>query len=371
MKRKLIIIGVGLAIIIAGYVLSQALAGMEENPPSMVEATDGKYAKSVRVEYGDYPTELTAYGRLKARDKIEIFSEVTGAVLRSDPEFEEGVYFAKGDAMLKIDAEESRLNLYSQKSDFLNILTSIMPDIKSDFPASYTAWKEYLEQYEIKEPIREIPEADSPKEKYFLASRMVYKTFYAIKNMELRLSKHIIRAPFDGYVTLSFAEPGALVRTGQKLGEFTATGVYELRLPVATDHAGFINPGNKVAAGAEGLPRTIEGRVVRINRSIDPNTQTVNIYARLSGQGLKDGMYMKTRISGARLDSVFRIPRHALINNNYIYIIRDSSLTREAIEVIRMGETAAYIRGLRPGATAVVEPLVGATPGIKVIPVFE
>jgi multidrug efflux pump subunit AcrA (membrane-fusion protein) len=371
MKRKLVIIGIGLAIIIAGYVLSQTLAGMEEKPPSMVEAVNERYANSVVVQYGNYPSTVTAYGRLRAKNMIEVYSEVTGTLIGGDPEFEEGVYFEKGEVMLEIDSEETRLNLYSTKSDFLSILTSIMPDIKSDFPATFPAWREYLENYEIKNPIEEIPGAKSAKEKYFLAARQVYKTYYAIKNMELRLRKHKIRAPFDGYVTLSFGEPGALVRTGQKLGEFAGAGVYELQMPVAAGQAGFINPGNRVRVSAEGLPRSIEGRVVRINRSIDAATQTVNIYAKVSGSGLKNGMYMKAEIYGATLDSVFKLPRRALVERNFINLVRDSSLVRQSIDPVRLGETNAFLRGVRPGDTAIIEPLVDAAPGARVIPIFE
>ncbi|MFP4528850.1 MAG: efflux RND transporter periplasmic adaptor subunit [Candidatus Kapaibacterium sp.] len=371
MKRKIIIAAIGIAIIALGYLLMRWFASMAEKPPALVEERAAKYVSVRIVEYESYPSVVTAYGRLSARNTIEVFSEVSGILLESGTQFEEGVSFGKGQPMIRIDAEEARLNLYSTKSDFLTVLTSIMPDIKSDFPKSFPHWNEYLQNFEIKEPIADLPEPRSPQEKYFLASRAVFKSFYAIKNLELRLDKYIIRAPFAGSVTMSMIEPGMLIRPGQKLGEFSGSDRYELRLPAPAAEARFVGVGDPVVATVGDMPAKWNGRVGRVNRKIDPTTQTLNIFAEISGENLREGMYMRAEIKGIRLDSVLRVPRRALVNNNYIYIARDSALYEESIELVRMDESSAFIRGVRPGDTVITEPIVGASPGMAVIPVFE
>lgn len=71
--------------------------------------------------------------------------------------------------------------------------------------------------------------------------------------MEETLGRYRITAPFDGQVTLSAINPGTLVRTGQKIGEFAAPGRYELEVSVGLRDAGFLEPGSIVMLSSEDI----------------------------------------------------------------------------------------------------------------------
>ncbi len=367
-------LGIGLlalAIIALAVVIMMVFSGMKKEPEVKEYIPPVKYAKTKGAKYENHNINVVAYGRLIAKDKIEVFSEVQGILDRTYPEFKIGNNFSKGSLLLKIDDRETVLNLKSQKSDFLNALTRLLPDMKNDFPSSYPKWEKYLAIFEIEGETEELPEPANSKEKYFIASRNLFKLYYTIKNLELRLSKHNIKAPFAGTVTMNMVEPGTLIRPGMKLGEFSGMGLYELELSVNRDEANYLRNGIMATVYEPESGNTWKGKITRISNSIDPATQTVKVFIQLSGNELKDGLYLRADIRGGEIDSAVRIPRRALINNKYVNIIRDTLLDRSEVIPILQSENEAYIRGVEPGTVLITEPLIDMPLGSVVKPLED
>lgn len=372
MNRQRIFSFLGFVAIIAlAFFIFKAMTSKKPKPPDVKAFSALKYANSGIAEYQEHEPEIEAFGRLHALNSIEVFSEVGGKMTLSSGRFKVGNLFSRGDIMIQIDPEEAEINLLSLKSEFLNLLTSIMPDIKADFPSEYNKWSSYLEKYDIKKTLAELPEYSSAKEKYFLASRKIFQNYYNVKNAELRMDKHIIRAPFDGIVTESMIEPGTIVRIGQKLGKFSGTGQFELELTYSADDIKLLREGMTVIIEHNDSGAEFEGRIARIARSIDPATQTVKAYVYLSGQGLKEGMYLRAVTRGSKLPASIALPRAALVNNSHVYLIKNGTLVSSDIEIIKIGNDLVYLTGIAPGDTIVSEPLVNPEIGMKIEPVFN
>ncbi|MFH1052240.1 MAG: HlyD family efflux transporter periplasmic adaptor subunit [bacterium] len=371
MKSKIKMVLIAIVIIALGIVTFKYFSGMKKapEPKKIFDAT--KYVISDRIEYSTHTAEITAYGRLKSYDKIEVYSEVSGNVMENNPRFKVGNYFALGKAMVVVDDEETRFNLYSQKSDFLNILTRMLPDIKADFPESFSIWNKYLEDFEIEKEMQVLPSIKSSKEKYFLAARNIYKLYYAIKNLEVRLSKYRIKAPFSGVVTQSMIETGTSVRIGQKLGEFSGTNNYELELSITVQEMNYVSLGCSVDVYLEGSDKHWRGSVVRISEHIDPTSQMKLVYVNLSGAGLSDGMYLKGVINGKDIDNSFEMPRKALVNNKFVFIVKDNVLEQIEVNVLKVNEKSILLKGPARSTIIVIEPLVNVPVGQKVKPVFK
>jgi membrane fusion protein (multidrug efflux system) len=56
-----------------------------------------------------------------------------------------------------------------------------MPDLKIDYPESFAQWQEYLDRFELEQPIAAFPTPINKQEKYFIASRNLYNQYYSIK----------------------------------------------------------------------------------------------------------------------------------------------------------------------------------------------
>ena len=329
-------------------------------------------APYLTVKNGSYPIIIDGSGQVKAKNRIEIFSEVNGVMQSTDKEFREGVYFKKGDVMIKVDDSEYSASLYSKKSDFENLITVLLPDIKLEFPDQFDKWYNYLISLDIEKPIKELPEVSSQKEKFFITGRKIYSTYYTIKNMETRLGKYTIKAPFNGVVTVSNVNPGMLIRPGQKIGVFSNNDVFETEISIKAVDAGYISIGDKALIKPQEKGSVIKGKVTRINPAIDINTQTVTVFIESRDKRLKEGMFVNAEIECGKMNNVYEIPRRLLINDKFIYTINDdSTLTKKEIDAVRYLTKTVLTSGLADGTKIVSRNITGIFPGMKVKPVKE
>ncbi|MFA7325879.1 MAG: HlyD family efflux transporter periplasmic adaptor subunit [Candidatus Kapaibacterium sp.] len=363
MKKNHLVIIISVVIIVVGAIVAKIMIDNKPKPTPPKKLETVRYAKMDEVKYDEYSVNINATGTVRAKDKIDIYSEVQGIYDPTGKPFREGISFSKGEVMLSIDKREAEFTLKTQKSDLMNSIASLMADFKTDFPQSFEKWNDYLSNFDIEKNIKEFPKPNSDKEKYFLTIRKIYSQYYNIKNQEVRLSKFEIVAPFNGTVTMSAIEPGALVRPAAKIGEFSGRGLYEVTFSVSSSDLNYVKIGSSVDVIHN--ENKTAGRVVRISDRIDPTTQSVNVFVQVSSADFKDGMYVNGRVDGNKVTNVYKIPREAIINNTEIYTMKDGKLALENIDLVFVGKNFAYIRGLDAGKTVIVESLANVKLGTK------
>lgn len=367
MNRKILIsVGGFLLLVLLAFVVFKVMTSKKPKESQIKEFLAVKYVNTQIAEYKDYNAQITATGRVVSDKNIDIYSEVNGIMDLKYDRFKVGNSFKKGDIMIKLNDEESRLSYLAQKSEFLSLLTSIISDLKIDYPQAFDKWNKYISDYSIESNLKDLPQVNNDKEKFFLASRKVFQTFYNIKTLETRLDKYIITAPVNGMVVESLVDPGTLVRVNQKLGRFATSGNHEIEFTVSLDYAGLIRVGSGFTANSDDGQYKYSGRITRISQSIDPGTQTIKMYGSISGGELFDGMYLKADLNGDILNNVLMIQRKAIINNKYIYYIDNGKLAQKEIELVKSSENIAYIRGVDQGTEIINEPIVDAIIGMKV-----
>ncbi|MEZ4951456.1 MAG: HlyD family efflux transporter periplasmic adaptor subunit [Saprospiraceae bacterium] len=366
--RRLSLVG-ALLVLFGGIMASRYLSQQKAPPAKKPEAvTPTRKVEVKKVENGTVNTTVDVQGKVIAYDKIDLFSEVGGTLIGTGKPFKVGSYFKKGELMLQLDLEEARLNLYSQKSNLLNAISQMMPDLKIDYPESFPDWQSYIENFDIEGSIKSFPEPKSKREKYLVASRNLLSQFYSIKSAEERLSKYKIYAPFSGVLTATSIQHGALVRQGQKLGELMSTGSYELEATVPLSDMKFLGVGNKVTLSSPDIAGTWTGTVKRVSDQIDPATQSIKVYIGVSGSNLKEGMYLSGKVASTNIADSYSLPRKLLVNENEIYVVQtDSTLTLKEVEIEKLTANEVVIKGLENGTLILNQSPIGAYPGEKVI----
>ncbi len=352
-----------LALAVGGaYLLSQLKAPPARNPA--IDQT--KVVDTMLVHNRSLSAPLSIQGELVAFDKIDVFSEVSGTLVETERPFKVGSYFPEGSILIKVDPEEARLNLFSQKSNLLNAITQLMPDLKIDYPDSYRQYLDYINRFELEQPIPPLPEPGSKQEKFFIASRNIYAQYYTIKSAEERLSKYVLYAPFSGVVTAASINPGALVRSGQKLGELMRTGNYELEVTVPLRELSYIRPGYAVQLYSDDIEGNWTGRVKRISDQVDPGTQTVKIFIGVSGKRLREGMYLKGEVAGSRIPEAMAIPKNLLEDQKTVFLVQDSLFRKREVLVVKEDTEQVIVRGLKDGEVLLATQLPDAYDGMKV-----
>lgn len=364
MRRIGIVLGV--LFVIGAYAIAMKLMQEKPAPPRKEEAKVVPTVGVIPATVESVPTTLEVQGELVAFDKIDIFSEVTGSLLSTSRPFKVGTYFPNGSVLIKIDDSEARLALLAQKSSLLNAITQLMPDLKIDYPESFSQWETYLDGFDPEAGITPLPKPLNDQEKFFIASRNLYTQYYNIKSQEERLSKYTIKAPFGGVITQTSINSGAVVRAGQKLGELMNTGNYELQATVSLSDLKYIQPGNTVTLSSGDVEGEWAGRIKRINNQVDPGTQTVKVFISVNGKGLREGMYLRGDIAASQIENAVRIPRDLLIGQESVYLVRDGVLELMPVQVVKITPEHAIVRGLSDGAPLLDEVFPNAFDGMKV-----
>lgn len=365
MVRKVIGIVLGLALLAGtGYMAKKQIDNNKR--PVRVAPKTIKTVYTTSVINIDIPIILKNNGNIVASRKVELFSEVQGISKETSLPFKAGQYYRKGQVLMDIDSREFYTSLLAQRSTLFDLITGMMPDLRFDYPESFKNWEAYLKNFDLEKTLAPLPEPVSDKEKYFVNGRQVVTTYYGIKNLEERYSKYKIVAPFSGILTESLVNPGTLIRSGQKLGEFVSMNDFELEVNVNEQFMKILKIGEPVGLFDLTGERSWTGTVRRVNGRIDQNTQTVQVFIGVSGEGLIEGMYLEASIKARSENGVIEIPRSLLINGSEVFVVEDDKLAIKTVNPVHFTDKTAIIRGLADGTQLVDRPVPGAYSGMLV-----
>lgn len=356
---------VAVIIVVAGIVIGRLLGSGKSQQEERAVPKRGNQIPVTEITNGRVQRVIRMSGKVEAVKKIEIYAEVSGVFVDGSKPFREGRRFEKGEIMLRIEDSVYRNTVLAEKSSLLNELTLLMPDLLIDFPDHAGPWKKYLEDFSIDKPLRSLPPAPNDRLRNYVAARNIYTKFFAVRSMEETLAKYSILAPFNGVVTVSDANPGILVRNGQKLGEFAATTTFELELSAPVREAGFIRRGDRIVLRSDDFEGSLKAVVTRVNEAIDPDTQTVGVYVLLDDSRLKDGMYLSALLN-VPVENAAVIARELLDTENRVYALRDSVVILLPVEVISVDGKAAIVRGIPDGTPIIAEPVEGIFSGMVI-----
>ena len=364
--RKLIISAVaGGIIILASLYFAGMIAGSKDNR----RPQSPKVVKTVfvdTVKNGTVPLVVPANGNLKAKRRVELYSEVQGVFRPGSKLFRTGQEYMAGQTLIRIDADEYYASVQSAKSSLYNLLTSIMPDLRMDYPEIYPKWQDYLNSFDLEKTTTPLPEMGSEKEKFFITGRQIISNYYTVKNLEQRLSKYTISAPFNGVLTEALVTEGTLIRSGQKLGEFINTGEYELEVSVSKTYGDFLKVGKEVELYNLDKTNKYVGKVTRVNGKVDLGSQTITVSIEVDGEDLKEGQYLEASLEAREEPNAIEINRSLLLDNDQIFVVKDSILDLMYVDPIYFTDKTVVLKNVPDGEVIVSKPLSGAYAGMLV-----
>lgn len=364
--RQYIIIGFGVLILVGAYFGMKKISGNKSaRKPKVEKVINTAFVE--KVQNGSVPITIIENGRLVAKRKMDLFSEVQGVMQVTNKEFKPGSRFNKGEVLVKIKNNDYYANLQAQKSVLQNLITSILPDLRLDYPEAYKKWDAYLQKFDINKPIANLPSTNSDKEKFFITGKNIYTTYYNTKNLELIYAKYNIAAPFTGILTESAVNPGTVIRPGQRLGEFIDPTVFEMQVAISQSLITSISVG-KIVNIRQPKNNTFSwnGIITRINGKVDPTTQTVQVFIELKGDKLKEGMFLEAHIPGKEVINSFEVNRRLLVNESALYVVSDSILKLVPVEILHKTQNTAIVNGLSNEDQLITKMIPGAYEGMKV-----
>ena len=195
-----------------------------------------------------------------------------------------------------------------------------------------------------------------------------------VASAEKNLGNATIRAPFAGVVSEKSVNPGDIVAPGAAL--FTIIDPRSLRLEasVPTSALGDVRVGAPVSFSVNGFPdRTLEGRIIRVNPAVDPQTRQVRLLASVPNDGgqLVAGLFVEGRVDAQKRVGVL-VPEQAVDQTAvtpYVMRLKDGKVERVEVQLgvrDQAGEAFEIRSGLAAGDTVLLGAARGMTAGTLV-----
>jgi len=338
---------------------------------SLIHEKITKSVSVIKVNNANLQSLITSSGRVVSLNNINISSEVNGK-LEGNFSIKKGTKFRKGEILFKVKNTDIKLLADAKKSNFMNLLSSNLADIKLDFPSEYTKWDMFFNSISLNSTIDHLPTTATSKEKNFIISRGIMAEYLSVKADEEKLKKYTVRATFDGVIARSYTDIGANVNIGSPVIDVIRNGNMEVELTVNTSEIDIIELGNKVTL-TDGSNR-FDGTIIRKGNFVNENTQNISVFVSISSDTdfLYNGIYLDATISSSTINNVCKIPRRAIFSNNKVFIVNsENELEIMNINIISNQGNNVMIDNIINNTMVVIEPLIDIKAGTIVNPIIE
>lgn len=375
MKRVLLSIGVIIVLVAISTGVMMFMSSLKPEKEIKEAVNVPIFVKTESVKYGPVLSDVISQGRVASISEVVLVSEAAGKIEPGDVVLKRGASFKRGDALFSIYNDEAELMLKADKSKFMSTISTILPDIKVDYPDSYSLFENFFNKIGIDKPLPELPSIDMTARaslKVFLASRNILTEYYTIRRSELALSRYTINAPFDGTFNQVYMEIGAYANIGSQIAQMIRTDLLEIEVPVESSYAKWLSIGSEADITTSDRGKQCSGKVVRTSKFVDETTQQQSIFVQIKGSNsnLFVGEYVDVKFAEHEVDDVMEVPRGSIFNSNEMYIVKNSKLAKIVVEIVKLGEQTALVRGVDEGAELVIQPLVNVKESttVKIIP---
>ncbi|MEC7894012.1 MAG: efflux RND transporter periplasmic adaptor subunit [Pseudomonadota bacterium] len=380
-----------IAILIGCFLISGYLI---RNPTTVEEAAIEIIPVSVRVaEVNLESVDLVvgSQGKVQAAQTASLSAPVAGPVEWISSSMEAGGYVEGGQALLRLEAadfetalERSRANLQQAQaeSEFADTELARMRELAEQRLASDSQLQDAQRRANVNK------------------ARLI-DAQASYDQAQLDLDRTEIRAPFNAVIQSRDVELGQYVNRAQSVALLYGADEVEVRVPLAIRQLGFLNVplGQRGEISEEHAPDVLltgmyggqkynwPGKLVRIEASIDPSSNTVQTIIRVSQpstdkeqdeNGLRTiplpiGLYVEADIQGRTVENIISLPRSVIRNNNQVLIVdAENKMYYREVEIFRLEEQQVLISsGILPGERICISPIQAVVDGMAVQPVVQ
>jgi len=358
-----------LGVAVLAALLVAAGCSSKEGAEKAKTAPAGKPVVSVdaaSVVVGDVSDGIEVTGTLSPKYQAEIKSEVGGVV--AQVYVNDWAKVRKGDPLLKVDTREGEVLLQKAKAA-LEMAKAGQLEAEA---AAARADREFDRAVKLQESglltrqgmddVRTQKEAAAAR--IAAAKAQVAVAAEDVVHASTRLSKAVIRSPFDGTVAERLVNAGDLVGEMQKVVfRLVDNRLLELTVNVPSKEMAALRAGQPARFSSDVFPgREFEGKVAHINPSVSPGDRSVRVTAEVPNdpEVLKGGLFVKGRIATGRRKGVVQIPRTALLSWNMaarkgeVFVVDSNVARRRGVATGAVqGDRVEIPSGLRSGETVV------------------
>jgi len=309
-------------------------------------AASGPPPSTVKVEViqaRDFDVLVFATGTLVANQEVALTTETSGKIVKLN--LQEGERVVKGQLLLKLNDADLQAQLSKLKTRYKEIQNR---EIRQKALLDKGAIS--LQEYELFEAEKQGVEAD-------------------MDLLKAQIEKTEIRAPFSGRVGLRYVSIGAFVNQNANIAQLVNANPILVDFAVPERYASLIKQGSSIQLTIENQVDTFAAKVIAIAPSIDVNSRTLTLRARLdnSQSKLLPGAFARVELRLRQMEDAFLIPTRSIVPEmkaKKVFLIKNGLVTPTYIETRERTEDRIRVSsGLAAGDTLITAGILKVRPG--------
>lgn len=337
-----------LIIIIAAYAVASVIRSTGPEVETVVPPRHVQGVRVVQPVAEQVQLQVESQGEVSAEFRIDLSAEVDGRIIAVSPAFVSGGYFEKDQVLIELDPKNYELVRVRAEAKLIEAIEDLE-----------------LEQVEAKlakDGLFPLRDARVQSSEARVASAKA-----ELAQAEVDLQRTKIRAPFAGRVLFNSAGLGQYISRGESLGQIFSTDIFEVRLPLSDRQLQYLEfpfglkPGQPLPAIEVELQAELAGEIHtfsaylhRMDGALDPDNRVWYAVARIDDpyhlQQADDspplvlGTFVKALISGKTVNQVYKLPRSALREGGYVYVVDDQqALQKRPVSVLKTDFNHVFI----------------------------
>jgi len=376
MSSKALKIVIPIVVLIAGVAAAALLASARKAPPRVDRPALGPLVEVIPTEVTDVPVVVTGHGEVVPRVAVDLIPQVAGQVVKIHRSLVAGGFFKAGEVLVVIDPRDYDLAVERAQAAVAR--------------AKVTLEREQAEAEVAREEWDGLHPGEEPtglviREPQIRQAEAEYAASVADLNVaKLHLERTRLSLPFDGVIVSESVDVGQFVGNGSRLATVYGTDVVDVRVPLDSRELAWFDvptgssgdgPRAEVTVDPGGRAVTWDGRVTRMEAQVDQMSRMVHViievpnpYDTTGGRAaLLPGSFVDVRISGRTLSKVVSVPRHAIRDDQSVWVFDNGSLRVREVEVLRADRQQTLISsGLEEGELVIISSLDAVTEGMTV-----
>ena len=374
LKRKTVIVVTILLVTIGVIFLLNAFkpqAKKREIPQTIVRVD------TINATRSSYPIIVNANGTIEAETRGNLVAQIRGEIVSVSDNFRDGGSFKKGDILIQIDRRDYQSDL-SQSLASLSQAQASYSQEQANAEQALLDWKRLGNTSTAPALVARKPQLSAAKAQLDSAKA-------AHETAQLNLTRTTLTAPYDGRIIERQAVLGQYVAIGTNVAEVFSTDGIEVRLPMSQEEFSQLGLDSFSPESANNYEVVLSSsvaaseyhwnaKITRINSTFDINTRQIDVFAKVEDPfgkqqnqaALKIGQFVSAQVKGRVVKDVFVIPNKSIREGSYVYVVRDSKLAKQSINIIWQDDQNALIKdGLNDNeivvTTSLNSTLAGAT----------
>ena len=350
-----------LVILVAAVVLGTLMVALRGEVPRQAKVQPRPMVDVVTVSRGPVQLSIESQGTVQPKRRIELISEVTGRITWVSEQLVNGGLVREGEVLLKLDPIDYQLAAAEAKAALADASLKLKEE------------QAELKRGNAYKTTNQQANSQSLRQPKLLQVQAQYDAAKArLRQAQRDLDNTEVKVPFDAIIDNKKIDMGQYVSTGAVLMSLLGTDIAEIRLPMTAEDIGFVAPAVldsgvwpavELRARLGKLHLSWQGRLVRSERRVDELTRVYYLVAEVDDPyglhtdkaPLPVGLFVDATLEGIVVEEASELPRSALHLDRYIYLVKDGSLVKREVEVLRRDARSIVVgEGLETGESVIL-----------------